>query len=218
MKARYVILAIVEGHGEERAVPALLRRWFKSRRFHNFETPDLAIRAPGSGALKCAHEAEEDLGIESYIEIAAAQRPDGILVLLDADDECFVRKAASRPGLGPELHRRAREVASHIPIEVVVANREYEAWFLAGLTALRQAGKVPVGQGVPRGSVETLRDCKGSLRGLLGRPYEETTDQPDLTGALPFTPGMCGRSPSYGKLMRALDALARAARLRRERG
>ena len=49
MKDRFRILAIVEGHGEVRAVPALLRRWFQHRRFRNFETPSLAIRAPGVG-------------------------------------------------------------------------------------------------------------------------------------------------------------------------
>lgn len=37
MRARYRILAIVEGHGEVRAVPVLLRRWFKHRGFGNFE-------------------------------------------------------------------------------------------------------------------------------------------------------------------------------------
>ena len=215
MKARYLVLAIVEGHGEERAIPLLLRRWFRRRRFFNFETPDLAIRAPGAGALKCPHEADEDLGIESYVALAAAARPDAILVVLDADDECIARRAASRTGLGPELRDRARKVAPHIPIEVVVADREYEAWFLAGLVSLRRAGKVPAGPRIPGERIEEKRDCKKILRSLLGRPYEEATDQAELTTALPLTPGMARRSPSYGKLLRALDALARAARRRR---
>ena len=219
MSARYRILAIVEGHGDARAVPILLRRWFQHRRYRNFETPDLAIRATGSGALKRPHDTEEDLGIESYVMLAAAERPDGILVVLDADDECIKRRKASRQGLGPELRERARAVAPHIPIEVVIADREYEAWFLAGLAALRRAAKIPSGEGAGEGewlkNIEGLRDCKKPLRSLLGRPYEETTDQADLTGALPFTPGMAMRSPSYGKLMRALDALTRAARARR---
>jgi hypothetical protein len=126
----YRILAIVEGHGEVRAVPALLHRAFRHRRFQNFETPVQAIRAPGSGALKCAHDAAEDLGIESFVELAVAERPDGILIVLDADDECMERGASSRRGLGQELCDRARAVAPHVPIEVAVADREYEAWFL----------------------------------------------------------------------------------------
>jgi hypothetical protein len=213
MKRRYSILAIVEGHGEVRAVPVLLRRWFRYRRFRNFETPDLAIRASGSGALKCRHDADDDLGIEAYVAIAAAARPDGILVLLDADDECLARRKASAQGLGPELRARACAVAPHIPIEVVIADREYEVWFLAALAALRRAAKVPRGARMPAlGGIDTIRDCKTPLARLLGRPYEETTDQPDFSEALPFTPGMAARSRSYAKLLRALEALTRAAR------
>jgi hypothetical protein len=222
MKARHRIIAIVEGHGEQTAVPELLRRWFQHRRFRNFETPDLAIRASGSGALKCPHQAEDELGIEYYVDLAARARPDGILVMLDADDECIERaKQPSRkkPGLGPELLERARKVAPHIPIEVVVANREYEAWFLAALSNLRRAGKVPrTGRfRTPPGGIENIRNCKKPLAELLGRPYEETVDQRDFTQVLPFTPGMAIRSRSYRKLLKALDALTRAVRRARGR-
>jgi hypothetical protein len=221
MKARHRIIAIVEGHGEQTAVPELLRRWFKHRRFRNFETPELAIRASGAGALKCPHDAEHELGIEYYVEMAARAQPDGILVMLDADDECIERaKQSSRAKLGPELLERARKVARHIPIEVVVANREYEAWFLAGLSNLRRAGKVPrTGRfRVPPGGIEGIRNCKKPLAELLGRPYEETTDQRDFTQALPFTPAMAGRSRSYRKLLKALDELTQAVRRARGRG
>jgi Domain of unknown function (DUF4276) len=218
MRERRRILAIVEGQGEARAVPALLRRWFRHRRFRNFETPDLAIRAPGAGALKCPHVAGDDLGVEYYVELAAKEQPDGILIVLDADDECLERKAP-RPGLGPELRDRARKIAPHIPTEVVIANREYEAWFLAGLAALRRKTKVPTGARleVPLASVEAIRDCKKRMTQLLGRPYEPTVDQQDFTEALPFTPQMGVRSRSYGKLLRALDALTKAARARPQR-
>lgn len=218
MRPKLRILAIVEGHGEQTAVPVLLRRWFQHRRFRAFETPDLAIRAPGSGALKCAHDDDEELGIEYYIEMAARERPDGILVMLDADDECLERaKNPSRLGLGPELLQRARAVAPHIPIEVVVANREYEVWFLASLASLRRALRIPRGSRLPTplADIETIRDCKKRLTSLLGRPYEETTDQPDFTGVLPFTPAMARRSRSFRKLLKALEALTRAARRNR---
>jgi len=214
------ILAIVEGHGEQTAVPALLRRWFQHRRFRNFETPDLAIRASGSGALKCSHDADDELGIEYYVEMAARERPDGILVMLDADDECLERaRTPSRPGLGPELLQRARAVARHIPIEVVVANREYEVWFLASLASLRRAAHVPRGSRLPTplSEIETIRDCKKRMTHLLGRPYEETTDQASFTEALSFAPAMEERSRSYRKLIKALNALTRAARANKRR-
>jgi hypothetical protein len=209
---RYQIMAIVEGHGEQTAVPVLLRRWFMHRRYRNFETPDLAIRASGAGALKCPHNAEDELGIEHYVGIAARERPDGILVLLDSDEECLQRP--KKKPLGPELLARARHVAPHIPIEVVVANREYEAWFLASLENLRRAGKVPRGERLktPLAEVESIADCKKRLGLLLGRRYEETTDQADMTSVLPFTQVMARRSRSYRKLLKALDALIQAAR------
>jgi hypothetical protein len=63
--------------------------------------------------------------------------------------------------------------------------------------------------------IEAIRDCKKRLGRLLGRPYEETTDQPDFTEALPFTPAMARRSRSFRKLLKALEALTRAARRNR---
>jgi len=218
MRPRLRILAIVEGHGEQRAVPVLLRRWFQHRRFREFETPDLSIRASGAGALKCPHDADNELGIEYYVEMAAQERPDGILVMLDADDECLERaRTPGRKGLGPELLARARSVAPHIPIEVVVANREYEVWFLAALASLRRAAHIPHGGrlSTPLSDIETLRDCKKRMAQLLGRPYEPTMDQPDFTERLPFTPAMTKRSRSYRKLLKALEELTRAARRNR---
>ncbi len=215
-RRRYRILAIVEGHGEQTAVPLLLRRWFKHRRFLNFETPDLAIRAPGSGALKCHHDTDDDLGIEYYVELAAAQQPDGILIVLDADDDCILRTKQSRQGLGPELRARARAVVNHIPIEIVVANREFETWFLVASDALQKAGALPPqpSKKQPREGFESLAGCKSRMRDLLGRHYEETIDQPALTNALPLSPGVAARARSYRKLLAALEALTRAARSR----
>lgn len=216
MRRTLRILAIVEGHGEQMAVPVLLRRWFQHRGFRNFETPDLAIRAPGAGALKCPHNEDDELGVERYVKLAASDRPDGILIVLDADDECLERSKTRRKGLGLELLERARTVAPHIPIQVVVANREYEVWFLAALPRLRWAKLLPPGQRLKTLSdIETIRDCKKRLSELLDRPYEETIDQRDFSEALPFTDGMAQRSRSYRKLLKALDELTRAARARR---
>ncbi|MGZ8992103.1 MAG: hypothetical protein ACXW23_19545 [Telluria sp.] len=42
----------------------------------------------------------------------------------DGDDDCPVSKAA-------EIQRRAQPVIAHQPLSVILANREYEAWFIA---------------------------------------------------------------------------------------
>jgi len=115
--------------------------------------------------------------------------------------------------------QRARKVAPHIPIEVVVAHREYEVWFLAALDSLRQAGHLSRESRLhpPLSDIEAIRDCKKRLKPLLGRPYEETTDQPDFTGALPFTAAMARRSRSYRKLLKSLEVLVHAALRNRHR-
>lgn len=211
------IIPIVEGHGEERAVPVLLRRWLRFRNFdRHFEVPERAINAKGSGRLKAAFVRERHVGIEHYIEAALRNHPDAILVVLDADDECEGR--TTRPQLGPELLARAKEVASTVPVAVVVANREYEAWFLAALRSLRARGFLP-----PRGDTpdpvdaEMLRDCKSRIGKLMGCAYEETVHQLELTHSLGFSQGLCSRSPSYAKLLRDLDRLTREARRRSSR-
>lgn len=206
------IVSIVEGHGEERSVPCLIQRWLRHRRLHQFfEVADLAINAKGCGNLKAAYDRARHIGIEHYIEAALRNRPDAILVILDADDECMSR--GREIGLGPELLARARNVASHVPLAVVVANREYEAWFLASLASIRAAGLLPKGIRIPGDLFpEVPRGCKGLIADLMGCRYEETVHQLKLTGGLSFSPGVQHRSPSYGKLMRDLERLTREAR------
>ncbi|MBM4396618.1 MAG: DUF4276 family protein [Deltaproteobacteria bacterium] len=212
MSVPHRIIAIVEGHGEQTAVPRLLSRWFRHRNFRNFVTPDLAVRAAGCGALKRPHDAEHELGVEHYVEIALRGRPAGILIVVGADDECATRsRTPAGTGLGPEMLARAKAVAPHVPIGVVIANREYEVWFLAALDGLKRRGLVPARATLARG---TRVEGKGKalFERLLGRKYEETIDQPDFSDCLPFTGAMARRSRSFRKLLKELESLTRKAR------
>jgi hypothetical protein len=218
--AKYVIVPIVEGHGEVEAVPILLNRWLRFRRYLNVEV-DVAgpVRAAGQGAIKVAHDSENELGIEYYVELALRRRPlpDVILVLLDADEDC-PRTLAS------DLLARARTmVPADYPIGVVVATREYEAWFLAAFPSTRFRRSL-MGQGfrlerqsLPRGMViEAIADCKVRIAGLIGvGKYEERVHQPALTQLLPITRGMAQRSRSFRKLLKELHTLLRRGRRRR---
>ena len=209
------IIPIVEGHGEERAVPQLIRLWLRRRRLHqSFDVPDLAINAKGCGKLKATYDRMRHIGIEHYVKAALRNRADAILVVLDADDECANRTTGN--GLGPELLARAQAAATHLPLAVVVANREYEAWFLASLTSIRAAGLLPSYTRLP-GTLrpESSGNCKGLISELLCCPYEETVHQLALTRGLAFSPRMKYRSPSYGKLLRDLEKLLRQSRKRK---
>ena len=208
------IVPIVEGHGEERAIPCLMRRWLRYRGFCKFfEVPGLAINAKGCGKLKAPYDRLRHIGIEHYVEAALRNKPDAILIVIDADEECLNRDPSN--GLGPKLVSRAKDVAGTIPLGVVVANREYEAWFLASITSIRAAGLFPNRINVNGNfNPELPRDCKGIIASLMGCPYEETIHQLKLTERLTFSPKAKYRSPSYGKFQRDLERLTREVRKR----
>jgi len=134
----------------------------------------------------------------------------------------------------PHYSPRARTQVPHdCPIGIVIANREYEAWFLAAFAtakfrqALEEQGYRLRQRSLPRGmDVEAVADCKrrietlvafeqgGSTRPQPGR-YRETIHQAALTRILPFTRGMARRSRSFRKLVKELDELLMKARRRR---
>ena len=211
---RRVIVPVVEGFGEETAVPILVRRWLRHRRFDRyFDVPDRAVNAKGCGRLKAGEDARRHVGIEHYIRAALMGRPDAILVVLDADKECLGR--AKGNGLGPELLRRAEAVAGTVPVAVVVANRTYEAWMLAGRTALFRCDLVR--EDAP---LHTLNDPdsraggKGVMSEFIGETYSPPVHQPLLTRAMSFSQGSQRRSPSLAKLLKELQHLTHAARSR----
>lgn len=209
-----MIVPVVEGFGEERAVPVLVRRWLQHRGFDRwFAVPDLAVNAKGSGRLKSPFDASRHLGIETYVRSALGARADAILVVLDADDEC-VRRAPEQ-SLGPELLARARAAAGEVPVSVVVANRTYEAWLIAGRAALLRCDLVR--RDVPLCGLrdpETRAGSKAVISDFLGEPYSPPLHQPELTRALSFSPGSQRRAPSLAKLIRELQRLTEAVRRR----
>lgn len=209
------LVPIVEGHGEVRAVPILAYRWLHQRGMvGEFFLPDLAINAKGCGNLKAPYDPRAHRGIEHYVERALRARPAAILAILDADDECLKRGPERR--LGPELLARARAVAGDVPVGVVVANRELEAWFLADLPSLCRSGAVPEGPETEAAKdPEARAGCKAAMGRLLGESYEPTVHQPELARALSFSQEARALSPSYDKLARELERLTAEARRRR---
>lgn len=110
----YVIAPIVEGHGDVAALPVLLRRiapLLVVKRPVRFPRTKLLIRDELARAAK----------------IAASNIPDqgGILLLLDADEDC----AAT---LGPDLERQITSVIPNRKCRVALAVQEFEAWIVGG--------------------------------------------------------------------------------------
>ena len=97
-------------------------------------------------------------------------------MLLDSDSDCPAE-------LGPTIHGWAVEAAGGVPCGVVLAHREYEAWFLAAIESLRGHRGVRI-DAEPHPNPENPRGAKEQLELRLqgGAGYMETADQPALSG------------------------------------
>lgn len=128
----------------------------------------------------------EAVATKALSKLQPGDRPAALLVILDADDDCPA-------ALGPALSKRLRISHSHIPSAVVVAKRTFEAWLLTGWPEVSDP--------------ESLANPKGRLRRLTGE-YGPRSEQARLTSQLDWQHAST-RSPSFAKLLRALDALER---------
>jgi Domain of unknown function (DUF4276) len=188
------IVAIVEGEGDVAALPKLLYRIAAElgvgglRVPKPFRIPRGRLIAPG--------------GIEREVSTAAARSSGagGVLILADADDDCPAE-------LGPALLDRARKARPDKRIAVVLANREFEAWYLAAAPSLAGqhgfAGTFPMPE-----DPERRRDCKGLLTKAraAGHPYKETVDQAALASTFDMAMARA-HAPSFGKFYREVAAL-----------
>lgn len=190
----FVIVPVVEGQGDVEALPVLVRRILAEI------DPTAAIRVEKplrSNRDKIVKPGE----LERFVQLAARKAAGAVvLVLLDADDDCPAT-------LGPALLARAEAVSRGAPVAVVLANREFEAWFLAAAVSLRSRRGLPDDL-VPPEEPESIRDAKGWLqeRRTDGYAYSPTTDQPALASGMDL--GVARSSaPSFDKLWRDLERL-----------
>lgn len=164
------IAAIVEGHGECEAVPILIRRIGQDI------APDFVpkvlspFRVPANRLVK---EGE----LERTIILAAnkLQGRGGIVVINDCDDGCPAKD-------GPALLGRAKIARNDLPISVILAKKEFEAWFLAAAESLRNKRGLPNNLEPPE-DPESIRGAKEWLSEKMphSKSYAETTDQPAFT-------------------------------------
>jgi Domain of unknown function (DUF4276) len=192
------VACIVEGHGEVESVPILIRR------IADELYPELAVRIPHpiripKSTLVKAGE------IERAVQLAAlnVDAEGAILVLLDSDDDCPAE-------LGPALMSRATAARSDLPLAVVLANREFESWFLASAESFRGTKTFPE-HVVPPDHPEEIRGAKEWLnRRLASGVYSPTADQASMTHALDI--GLARRAASFDKFYREVRRLLGALR------
>ncbi|HEX8441067.1 DUF4276 family protein [Archangium sp.] len=183
---------IVEGHGEVLAVPILLRRILQEL------APTLNPSILHPHRVPRGQLVKEE-GLRPAIELMARKVGDEgrILVLLDADNDlpCV---------LGPRLLAQAKTYRPDRDISVVIARREYEAWFLASVESLRGHRRLPETLAPPP-TPEDIRDAKGWLDERMSDGYSETLDQPALTSLFNLTTAR--RADSFDKLFREVGRL-----------
>lgn len=184
---------IVEGDGEVKAAPVLLRRICREFGHHYVDIPS-PVRIP-------RHKLVQQEQLARAVATTVKNTSDGtpILVLLDADDDCIA-------ALGAQMTNTARAARSDRAVSVVLANREFEAWFLASIDSLRGRGKVR-SDAVWTADPEGPRDAKGKLSALMtSERYSPTVDQAALASQMDLSLAR-RRSRSFAKLWREVEKL-----------
>ena len=182
------VVAIVEGDGEVSALPVLLRR------INEWQTPQTYVEISTPIRVRRDRFLNRDEEFNRHLKFASRKcGEDGwVLVLLDADDDCPAE-------LGQQILERANACVPNTRVSVVLANREYEAWFIAAAESL-DGHRGFVFNPDRHTDAEVPRNAKGWVGACMqGGTYRETTDQPALSARLNLQLAY-DRSRSFRKL------------------
>jgi len=127
-----------------------------------------------------------------------------ILIALDLDDGCPKKEAL-------QLASEIRPFNLPVPVAIVFACREYEAWFLASLPTIAGHYGLPKDV-VYEGDVESKRDAKGWLRAHMPqrRKYTPTRHQKKFTSLIDLELAH-ENSRSFQRFYHAIEQLLEAA-------
>lgn len=189
---------VVEGQGEVGAAQNLVQRLWE----------DLGLSFLPWAPPKRGKALNTQAGVLQACELLRSERDCAAALLLrDEDDEC----PATR---GPETAGWVASAGLSFPVAVVLAHREFEAWFLPCLHLM--AGKelrpgLRIAEGAAyKGDPEAKRDVKELLRKWFppGKAYKPSLDQLAMTRMIDFPTLRAAGVPSFGTLENALRFLA----------
>lgn len=188
------IYPVVEGHGEVKALPVLLRRLLHQHAL-------CYGMQPGEPVRRKAFEFRREDTVHNAVKLALSQ-PDcvAVLLLFDGEDDCPAE-------LGAQVRTWAQAAAGDTPCEVVVAYREYETWFLASVESLRGQCRIALDASAPA-DPEAKRDAKGALETFMpaGASYSPTIHQQRLSAVFDMALAH-RRNRSFRKLTKAVGEL-----------
>lgn len=169
------IISIVEGDGEVAAFPILLRR------ISGWLTPQVPINVARPIRVRRDQFLNRDDIFSKQLLLASklCVSPGWIVILLDADDDC-------PQDLATDIYARAKLILPDREISVVLANHEYEAWFVAAAASLGGKRGFVVPAIIPE--AEILRGPKQWVSKQIPQgAYHEVVDQPALSAAIDLT-------------------------------
>lgn len=166
------VVPIVEGDGEVKALPVLLRRlneWLFPATFVNVIQP---VRVRRDQFLN-----KEDEFIKKVRIAAGLCGEHGwILILLDADDDCPME-------LADHLRTKVEATSPGRHFSVVIANREYEAWFIAAARSLNGCRGFVCDEPLPE--AESIRGAKEWMSKHFPKgAYHPVLDQPGFSASM----------------------------------
>lgn len=188
-----VVAPIVEGQGEVTAVRQLITRIATERRgmwvevAQPFRLDSAKMRKP------------QELAKAIRFQATRVRARGGVLVLRDGDDgdvRCPVELARTlvpQPGLVP------------VPVEIVIACHEYEAWFLAAAHSLRRHPAVRDDASAPA-DPEGKRGAKHQLEGMMHESYKETLHQAKFSALIDLD-AAAAKSRSFRRMVHAVETL-----------
>ncbi len=183
------LVCAVEGPGDRVALPKLL--------FKVFPRDSVRVETVPVKRNRIVREGEIEKWVEAMLHKGDCQ---AVLVLLDSDDDAPCE-------LGPELLKRAK-AHCHRECRVVLAKREFEAWFVAGIESLRGTQGIAANAECdldPEGISYPKRWLRSHMEG--SRTYVETRDQAPLASRLDLDSAR-QRSDSLDKFIRDVENLA----------
>jgi len=188
------IQPIVEGEGDEKAFPELLRRLRDESCVF-----DLIFKRP---IRRHRWELVSEAQLRKVVRLALLQECEGILILFDSDKEC-PRELAGK------VQTWARSEARGTPCEVVIAHCEYEAWLLAALPSLRGRRGIRLDATAPP-DPESIRGAKEKLKANMEAGSYFPDDQAALSAL--FDLAAAYRScRSFRRMVRAFGLVASGA-------
>jgi hypothetical protein len=188
------VASVVEGHGEVGAFPILIRKILGEA--HGIHDAKILVphRVP-RGKFK------SEAITKALLLQAGRVSAGGIIIAVDADDECALDIATT------VRQRIPSEAIANVPVEVAVAVREYESWFLASMGSLRMHQSI-TRHATFHGDPDAPRNAKGRLEELMTESYRETIHQPAFSSLIDLD--LAKASRSFEHLLNCVDRIVAA--------